>query len=115
MRRFLLTAAATAVLVGLSGCHPVGPKYTRPPVPAPPAFKEANDQWKAANPSDGVLKGNWWEMFGDPTLNELEPKVTVSNQNVKQAEAAFRQARALVGVARADYFPTLGVGLGIGA
>src|SRR5579884_2747409 len=112
--RDFLTAAVAVSLVALSACHPVGPKYTRPPVPTPPAFKEANDQWKAANPSDGVLKGNWWEMFNDPVLNDLEPKVTISNQNVKQAEAAFRQARALVGVVRADYFPTLSVGLGVG-
>src|SRR5581483_4303313 len=97
----------------LTACHPIGPRYVRPSAPAVPAYKEANDQWKAANPSDGVLKGNWWEIFGDPALNDLEAKVRLSNQNVKQAEAAFRQARALVGVARADYFPTLGVNIGV--
>jgi NodT family efflux transporter outer membrane factor (OMF) lipoprotein len=67
-----------------------------------------NDQWKMATPSDGLLKGKWWEVFGDPELNRLEELVAVNNQNVKQAEAQFRQARALVAAAHANYYPTIG-------
>jgi NodT family efflux transporter outer membrane factor (OMF) lipoprotein len=67
-----------------------------------------NDQWKMATPSDGLLKGKWWEAFGDPQLNRLEELVAVNNQNVKQAEAQFRQARALVAAAHANYYPTIG-------
>ena len=73
-------------------------RNTSGPCAAPAAFKElaGNDQWKMATPSDGVLKGKWWEIFGDPQLNQLEELVTINNQNVKQAEAQFRQARAPV-------------------
>ena len=80
-----------------SGCA-IGPKYQRPVAQAPPAFKEmaGNDQWKMATPSDALIKGKWWEIFGDPQLNRLEEMVNINNQNVKQAEAQFRQARALV-------------------
>ncbi len=90
----------------------VGPKYRRPDVPTPPKYKEqqavsGTDQWKTANPSDGSLRSNWWETFGDPQLNRLEEMIAVSNQNVKQAEAQFRQARALVAVNRAGYKPTV--------
>jgi NodT family efflux transporter outer membrane factor (OMF) lipoprotein len=67
-----------------------------------------NDQWKMATPSDGLLKGNWWEVFGDPQLNRLEELVNINNQNVKQAEAQFRQARALVLANRVNYFPSIG-------
>ena len=76
----------------------------------PPALKEmaGNDQWKMATPSDGLLKGKWWEIFGDPELNRLEELVNVNNQNVKQAEAQFRQARALVLANHANYYPTIG-------
>jgi outer membrane protein TolC len=78
-----------------AGCR-IGPQYVRPAPAAPPpvAFKEmaGNDQWKMATPSDGLLKGKWWEIFGDPRLNELEELVNVNNQNVKQAEAQFREA-----------------------
>ena len=77
---------------------------------APAALKEmaGNDQWKMATPSDGLLKGKWWEIFGDPQLNRLEELVNINNQNVKQAEAQFRQARALVAANHANYYPTIG-------
>jgi len=67
-----------------------------------------NDEWKMATPSDGLIKGNWWEIFGDPQLNRLEELVTVNNQNVKAAEAQFRQARALVLASHANYYPSIG-------
>jgi NodT family efflux transporter outer membrane factor (OMF) lipoprotein len=68
-----------------------------------------NDQWKMAAPSDSLIKGKWWEIFGDPQLNSLEELVDIQNQNVKQAEAQFLEARALVAANHANYFPTLGV------
>jgi len=94
------------------GCA-VGPKYQPPvlaPTQSPVAYKEfaGNDQWKMATPSDTLIKGRWWEIFGDPQLNKLEEMVEISNQNVKQAEASFRQARALVAAAHANYYPTIG-------
>jgi len=99
------------VLVSLvcTGCA-VGPRYQTPVAPAPPGFKEmaGNDVWKMATPSDGVLKGKWWEIFGIPELNKLEELVVTNNQNVKQAEAQFREARALVLANHANYYPTIG-------
>ncbi len=100
-----------AVLAPLlcSSCM-IGPKYQRPATPVPPALKEmaGNDQWKMATPSDELLKGKWWEIFGDPQLNALEESVNINNQNVKQAEAQFRQARALVAANHANYYPIIG-------
>ena len=92
-----------------SGCA-IGPKYQRPVATTPVALKEmaGNDRWKMATPGDGLLKGKWWEIFGDPQLNRLEELVNVNNQNVKQAEAQFRQARALVAANHANYYPTIG-------
>ena len=88
----------------------IGPKYQRPLAPAPTGLKEmaGNDQWKMATPSDELLKGKWWEIFGDPQLNALEELVNINNQNVKQAEAQFRQARALVAGNYANYYPVIG-------
>jgi len=90
----------------------VGPQYQRPVARTPVALKElsGNDQWKMATPSDALIKGKWWEIFGDPQLNQLEELVNVNNQNVKQAEAQFRQARALVAANRANYYPAIGSG-----
>jgi NodT family efflux transporter outer membrane factor (OMF) lipoprotein len=72
----------------------------------PESFKES-DGWKTAQPSDQALRGNWWEIFGDPQLNALEEEVTVSNQNLKVAEARFRQARAMIRFNRSAEFPTI--------
>ena len=92
-----------------SACR-VGPQYQRPTTPMPVALKEltGNEQWKMATPSDELIKGNWWEIFGDPELNRLEELVNVNNQNIKQAEAQFRLARAAVAGNRANYYPTIG-------
>ena len=103
------------VLLLCSGCT-IGPRYQRPVAQAPAALKEmaGNDQWKMANPSDGLLKGKWWEIFGDPELNRLEELVSINNQNVKQAEAQFREARAVVLANHANYYPTIGSNPSIG-
>jgi NodT family efflux transporter outer membrane factor (OMF) lipoprotein len=102
----------TVILSSLlcSACT-IGPKYQRPiAAQTPVAFKElaGNDQWKMATPSDTVMKGKWWEIFGDPQLNKLEELIDINNQNVKQAEAQFRQARAVVAANHANYYPTIG-------
>ena len=89
----------------LSGCA-VGPKYQRPSAEVPPAYKEVGN-WKTAEPSEQKLGGNWWEIFQDAQLNELEQQVNISNQNLKIAQAQFTQARALLRYNRADYFPTI--------
>jgi NodT family efflux transporter outer membrane factor (OMF) lipoprotein len=85
-----------------------GPNYQRPVAAVPQSYKEAPPAgWKEAKPNDGVLRGKWWEIFGDPALNALEEQVNISNQNVLQAEAQFRQAVAAVRVARSALFPTV--------
>jgi NodT family efflux transporter outer membrane factor (OMF) lipoprotein len=76
-------------------------------------FKEPPDAqqpgWTAATPSDAAPKGDWWKDFHDPLLDELEPKVAVSNQTVRQDYATYMQAVAEVRVARAQLFPVIGV------
>jgi NodT family efflux transporter outer membrane factor (OMF) lipoprotein len=111
-RRLIYTMAGSVSLL-LSGCM-VGPKYVKPTVPMAPAFKEQvpdsykqSDGWKPAQPSDQTLRGNWWEIFGDPQLNALEEQVTASNQDLKVAEARFRQARAMIRFNRSAEFPTI--------
>jgi NodT family efflux transporter outer membrane factor (OMF) lipoprotein len=112
--RLILTGIVALLLVLLlAGCT-VGPKYIRPTVPtaatfkeeAPASFKES-DQWQAAHPADQTNHGKWWEIFGDPELNELEEQIAGSNQNLKVAEARFREARAAIRFNRAAQFPTI--------
>jgi NodT family efflux transporter outer membrane factor (OMF) lipoprotein len=89
----------------LTGCV-VGPKYHVPATPAPPAYKEVGD-WKPAQPNDQNLGGTWWTIFQDRQLDALELQVNVSNQNLKAAEAQYRQSRAVLRYYRADYYPTV--------
>lgn len=92
----------------------VGPNYTKPKLPAAPAYSEKppasyqeSPEWRAAQPSDGVIRGNWWEMFGETELSGLEAQVATANPTVAAAEASFRQARAAVRINRSSLFPTL--------
>jgi NodT family efflux transporter outer membrane factor (OMF) lipoprotein len=98
---------AIAVLQ-LSGCE-IGPKYHTPAMQAPPAYKEVGN-WKPAQPNDQNLGGTWWTMFQDPQLDALELQINVSNQNLKAAEAQYRQSRAVLRYSRANYYPTVTVG-----
>jgi NodT family efflux transporter outer membrane factor (OMF) lipoprotein len=108
-----LYAVITAAAFFLASCN-VGPKYHTPSVQAPAAYKEVTpenakdiDNWKAAQPSDAVMRGNWWEVFGDPELNQLEEQAGKANQSIASAAASFLAARALVKQARSQLFPTV--------
>jgi len=113
--KYLRLSPALCLLLLLTGCM-VGPKYQKPPVPMAPAYKEPppdsykeSDEWKTSHPNAASLRGNWWEIFGDAQLNALEEQLTVSNQDLKMAEARFRQARTMVRYNRAGLFPTISV------
>ncbi len=108
------TVLALALL--LASCT-VGPKYTKPSVAAAPAYSEQppasfeqTPGWKMAQPSDTVLRGNWWEIFGDADLNALEQQIAPANQTLKVAEANFRQARAQIQYNRSNLYPTVTIG-----
>ncbi len=102
--RCLLIVLAAAHF-SLTACS-IGPKYKTPTVATPPAYKETGN-WKTAQPNDQNLGGNWWEIFQDSQLNELEAQINVSNQNLKAAVAQYQQARAVLRYYRADYYPTI--------
>ena len=110
-RIFPIVFGLASLLV--AGCM-VGPKYVKPSTPIAPEFKEqppesfkSDSGWKQAAPSDRVIRGNWWEIFGDPQLNTLEEQVISANQNLKIAEARLRQARSMIRYNRASLAPTI--------
>jgi len=112
----------------LTGCKPVGPNYSRPGFQAPAAYKEtgassvlvpppnpAGGGWRPASPSDGMIRGKWWEIYQDPQLDQLEdrisPKGQPNNQTLRQALETYLAARDQIAVARASLFPTLSAGV----
>jgi outer membrane protein, multidrug efflux system len=101
--RFLLILAI-AVLV--SGCMRAGTDYVRPKATLPAAYIEAGP-WKEAAPSDEVIRGKWWEVYGDPVLNRLEEQARESSPRVEAAAARVDQARAVLGFNKAGRYPTV--------
>lgn len=101
-----LSMTSVICLLLLSGCT-VGPDYQRPTMTMPLHYKEARG-WRQAAPQDSVGKGEWWAVYRDPQLDSLLRQVSISNQNVANYTALYRQAQALAAGSRADLFPTLG-------
>jgi len=137
-RKYLrATILSTLPALLLAGCH-VGPRYQRAPAlaQAPPlAYKEApaalttaavvtpiaqptvassqaaaSGEWKVADPQDAMLHGKWWEIYKDDELNALEDKLAIDNQTIKVYFENFMQARAIVGEARSQLYPTVMLG-----
>ncbi len=109
----------SSALLLLISCKPVGPNYHRPGYSAPSAYSETGASavvpppnptggaWQPANPSDGMLKGKWWEIYDDPQLNRFEERIATDNVQLKQALETYLAARDQVAVQRANLFPTL--------
>jgi len=100
-----LAGAALGASVWLAGCA-VGPKYQRPPIQAPAAWK-TEGPWREAAPKDAIPKGAWWEIFQDAELNGYEQQLLAANQSLAAAQSRLDQARSLARVTSAALFPTL--------
>src|SRR5208337_5309966 len=122
-RNRVCLATCFIALILLTACKPVGPNYNRPGFEAPPAYKEtgatsvfqpppapAGGTWQPANPSDGLLRGKWWEIYQDTQLNQLEERIAANNQTLRQALETYLAARDQVIAARAGFFPTFSAG-----
>lgn len=98
MKTFLLslTTAASAV----AALPSVGPDYQRPDVSAPAAYRDAA-------PAPLALSPDWWLTFNDPALDALETRALAANQDLRAALARVEQARAIAGVARSAYLPSI--------
>lgn len=90
--------AAVALLIG--GCT-LGPDYQRPDLPMPDAYLQTGDE--------GATIANlpWWELFQDPQLRSLIGIALEENKNIAIAAARVEEARALLGISRADLYPNL--------
>jgi NodT family efflux transporter outer membrane factor (OMF) lipoprotein len=120
-----IPAAALLALAILAGCKPVGPDYKRPGYQAPPVYKEAGAAtvlvpppnpagggWQPATPSDGMLRGKWWEIYNDPQLNQYEERIATYNQGLRQALETYLAAQDQIKIARSSLYPTLSAGPG---
>ncbi|MCK9533709.1 MAG: efflux transporter outer membrane subunit [Pseudomonas sp.] len=94
----------------LSGCA-LGPDYQRPEAQLPLEFRHTPG-WKVAQPAELGTAVAWWSLYQDATLADLLQQLNTSNQNLRAAEAAWREARALVGGTRSGLYPNANGQLG---
>lgn len=101
--------------LSLAACS-LAPPLEQPVLDVPAQYKELapaeRGTWKVGEPAEAVPRGEWWRVFGDPVLDQLEAEATTANQNLKAAAARVAQARALVGVANSERVPRIDAGFG---
>ena len=96
--------------LALAGCA-VGPEYQRPGIEVGETYKQV-DGWVSAAAAPAELPADWWRLFDDAELSSLMHELAQSNQDIRRAEAQYRQARALVSGARSGLFPTVDANAG---
>ncbi len=103
----------------LAGCS-LTPVLRPPELDVPAAYKEAaalpegeRGTWKAAEPSEHLARGEWWKLFGDAQLDALVEQSLRGSPTLAAATARLKQARAVLGVTRADRWPQGRIGAGV--
>lgn len=107
LRAIALTILACLVIVGCT----VGPDFERPHSVTPAVFDRTQSTHAvpvASQPVQAALGPEWWTLFGDPVLDDLEKRLADANLDVAAASARLRQSRAERRVAGAAQYPTLG-------
>ncbi len=98
MRRLASIVLVAALLA--AGCT-LGPDYVRPPIPQHPAYH------RDTPPGSSIADLPWWEIFSDPTLDELIRTALDNNRNLRVSVARIEEARARLGFVRADLYPSI--------
>jgi multidrug efflux system outer membrane protein len=102
--------ARLGLIVVLAGGCTVGPNYKRPVVTVPQDYRGLPED-QAGHPDPVSLADQkWWEVFQDETLQELIRSALQQNYDVRIAAVRILEARAQLGITRADQFPTAAAG-----
>jgi multidrug efflux system outer membrane protein len=103
MRRKILYLGTLSVLVATGGCA-LGPKYQRPEIPVPSAYRGATTDLPSA---ESLGDTQWWTLFQDQELQALIRKALAQNLDVQMAAARVGQAQAQAGITRGDQLPSI--------
>ena len=98
--------ATVAALAALAACRPAGPAYQRPEAVQSAAW-DVPAPWRPVDPKDAISRGEWWKVFRDAKLDELEADIGVVNQNLAAAAARYDQAKAIAAIAFAGRYPVV--------
>jgi multidrug efflux system outer membrane protein len=96
--------AALALALAASACT-VGPNYKRPVASLPDVYRSAAQTGRPATDQPSLGDQRWWELFQDEQLRELIRTALHQNFDVRIAAVRVAEARAQLGITRADQFP----------
>jgi multidrug efflux system outer membrane protein len=109
-------AIVAELVFGLAACAPTMPPKPDVDVGLPPVFRiEAPavlGSWKAAEPSDAIARGSWWQQLGDTDLSALIEAALATNPSLQVAQARVRQAQNQIAILAADGAPQASLGFG---
>jgi multidrug efflux system outer membrane protein len=108
--RNCLALLCTALV--LSGCT-MGPNYRRPTVAAPPTYRGLAPDGTAQTETATLGDQKWWDIFQDEQLRTLIRTALQQNYDLRIAASRILEAKAQLGITRADQFPTASAGAGI--
>ena len=110
MKRMRLLSAGMACAIVLAawmaGCA-VGPNYHPPQNKMPTAWVAPPTTQASITIQSPVEIEQWWTTFKDPELDSLIHRAVVQNLDVQAAIERVRQARASLGIASSNLFPTV--------
>jgi outer membrane protein, multidrug efflux system len=109
MRNCLALLSAALVL---SGCT-MGPNYRRPSVAVPPTYRGLAPDGTAETETATLGDQEWWDIFQDEQLRTLIRTALQQNYDLRIAASRILEAKAQLGITRADQFPTASAGAGI--
>jgi multidrug efflux system outer membrane protein len=89
----------------------LAPDYQPPQYVVPTSWRGASP-FVEATPSDGELRQDWWRIYDDPVLNNLEEQAMAANPDLQAAGERFVQARDMMMMARSRRIPHVGIGFG---
>jgi multidrug efflux system outer membrane protein len=95
-----------------SGCT-VGPNYKRPTVAVPGLYRGTVSTEAVPTQLAALGDQKWWDIFQDEQLRTLIRTAVVQNYDSRIAASRVLEARAQLGITRADQFPSVGAGAGI--
>jgi multidrug efflux system outer membrane protein len=93
----------------LGGCT-VGPKYQRPAIDTPAAYRAESATQPSVAAAESLGNEKWWDVFQDPVLQQLIRRALQQNYDARIAATRVLQAQAELGIARANQFPMMGAG-----
>jgi NodT family efflux transporter outer membrane factor (OMF) lipoprotein len=103
----LLSRHALALAIGLllGGCS-LAPAYKVPAVPVAASYQDQGP-WQQAQPSDQLPRDQWWQLYHDSQLDQLQQKLLASNADLSAALAHYREAQAIERESASSLFPSV--------